>query len=92
MWERGDIYKANYEGWYCVDCEEYKDEADMEPGARPLRSCLPVGGLAAGDQKLCGEPATRCSAATPLPCGLPLGPHAAPACCGAAHGRSLPAC
>lgn len=33
VWERGDIYKANYEGWYCVDCEEYKDEADMDAGA-----------------------------------------------------------
>lgn len=30
VWERGDIYKAQYEGWYCVDCEEYKDEADMD--------------------------------------------------------------
>jgi len=33
VWERGDIYKANYEGWYCVDCEEYKDEGDMDAGA-----------------------------------------------------------
>jgi methionyl-tRNA synthetase len=31
VWERGDIYKASYEGWYCVDCEEYKDEAEMDP-------------------------------------------------------------
>ena len=30
VWERGDIYKASYEGWYCVDCEEYKDEAEMD--------------------------------------------------------------
>ena len=30
VWERGDIYKAKYEGWYCVDCEEYKDEAEMD--------------------------------------------------------------
>lgn len=22
--DAGDIYKANYEGYYCVDCEEYK--------------------------------------------------------------------
>lgn len=22
--EAGDIYKANYSGYYCVDCEEYK--------------------------------------------------------------------
>jgi len=30
VWDRGDIYKASYEGWYCVDCEEYKDEAEMD--------------------------------------------------------------
>ncbi|KAL4424484.1 hypothetical protein ABPG77_006793 [Micractinium sp. CCAP 211/92] len=30
VWQRGDIYKADYEGYYCVDCEEYKDEADMD--------------------------------------------------------------
>lgn len=29
-WENGDIYQAQYRGWYCVDCEEYKDEADMD--------------------------------------------------------------
>ncbi|KAG2446032.1 hypothetical protein HXX76_000634 [Chlamydomonas incerta] len=28
-WERGDIYAADYEGWYCVDCEEFKDEKEM---------------------------------------------------------------
>jgi methionyl-tRNA synthetase len=22
--EAGDIYKADYSGYYCVDCEEYK--------------------------------------------------------------------
>lgn len=26
-WERGDIYAADYEGWYCVDCEEFKVRA-----------------------------------------------------------------
>lgn len=30
VWSRGDIYKAQYHGWYCIDCEEYKDEADMD--------------------------------------------------------------
>ncbi|KAK9809086.1 hypothetical protein WJX72_009193 [[Myrmecia] bisecta] len=28
--QKGDIFKANYEGWYCVGCEEYKDEGDMD--------------------------------------------------------------
>jgi methionyl-tRNA synthetase len=27
---RGDIYKADYEGFYCVDCEEFKDEKEMD--------------------------------------------------------------
>ena len=30
VWEGGDIYKAQYQGYYCVDCEEYKDEAEMD--------------------------------------------------------------
>ncbi|KAF8062044.1 OVA1 [Scenedesmus sp. PABB004] len=30
VWERGDIYKAAYAGWYCVDCEEYKDEKELD--------------------------------------------------------------
>jgi methionyl-tRNA synthetase len=30
VWDNGDIYKANYKGWYCVGCEEYKDDADMD--------------------------------------------------------------
>ena len=28
--DRGDIYKADYEGFYCVDCEEFKDEKEMD--------------------------------------------------------------
>jgi methionyl-tRNA synthetase len=23
-WDKGDIYAADYEGYYCVDCEEFK--------------------------------------------------------------------
>eukprot|EP00884_Botryococcus_braunii_P015757 jgi/Botrbrau1/2865/Bobra.0036s0010.1 len=30
VWDNGDIYKANYKGWYCVGCEQYKDEEEME--------------------------------------------------------------
>ena len=30
VWAAGDIYKASYSGHYCVDCEEYKDEAEMD--------------------------------------------------------------
>ena len=31
---RGDIYKAKYEGYYCVDCEEYKDESEVRARGR----------------------------------------------------------
>eukprot|EP00850_Spirogloea_muscicola_P019358 SM000189S04075 [mRNA] locus=s189:66791:70607:- [translate_table: standard] len=31
--ERGDIYRAIYEGLYCVACEEYKDEKDLLEGS-----------------------------------------------------------
>ncbi|KAL7584444.1 hypothetical protein Lser_V15G44271 [Lactuca serriola] len=27
--ENGDIYRADYEGLYCVNCEEYKDEKEL---------------------------------------------------------------
>ncbi|MFT4282910.1 MAG: methionine--tRNA ligase [Candidatus Woesearchaeota archaeon] len=31
-YDKGDIYKANYEGLYCVDCEKYYDEKDLIDG------------------------------------------------------------
>ncbi|OWM70976.1 methionine--tRNA ligase, chloroplastic/mitochondrial [Punica granatum] len=34
---KGDIYKADYEGLYCVNCEEYKDEKDLLEN-----SCCPM--------------------------------------------------
>ncbi|WP_218081991.1 methionine--tRNA ligase [Anthocerotibacter panamensis] len=34
VWDRGDIYKARYEGLYCVDCEEFKDPKDLLPENR----------------------------------------------------------
>ncbi|XP_072972327.1 methionine--tRNA ligase, chloroplastic/mitochondrial [Typha angustifolia] len=39
----GDIYKADYEGLYCVNCEEYKDEKELlENNCCPmhLKPCL----------------------------------------------------
>lgn len=33
----GDIYKADYEGLYCVNCEEYKDPGDLLE-----KECCPV--------------------------------------------------
>ncbi|XXG44404.1 hypothetical protein AAC387_Pa01g4220 [Persea americana] len=40
----GDIYRADYEGLYCVNCEEYKDEKDLlENNCCPmhLKPCVP---------------------------------------------------
>jgi len=33
--ERGDIYLADFEGWYCEGCEEYKTEGDLVDGRCP---------------------------------------------------------
>jgi methionyl-tRNA synthetase len=36
VWERvhkkGDLYLGSYEGWYCVGCEVYYTEKELEPG------------------------------------------------------------
>ena len=32
VWRKGDVYKAAYEGWYCVGCEAYKDEEELTGG------------------------------------------------------------
>lgn len=40
----GDIYRADYEGLYCVNCEEYKDEKELlEDNCCPmhLKPCVP---------------------------------------------------
>ncbi|PKA49763.1 putative methionine--tRNA ligase [Apostasia shenzhenica] len=29
VFNNGDIYRANYEGLYCIGCEEYKDEKEL---------------------------------------------------------------
>ncbi len=28
-WEKGDIYLGQQQGWYCVECEEFKEERDL---------------------------------------------------------------
>jgi len=33
--ENGDFYKDEYEGWYCVGCEAFKTERDLEHGECP---------------------------------------------------------
>ncbi len=39
--KRGDIYKGNYEGLYCVGCEEYKTERDLVDGECPEHNKKP---------------------------------------------------
>jgi methionyl-tRNA synthetase len=36
----GDIYEGVYEGWYCVSCEEFKQEKDLVNGNCPLHPTL----------------------------------------------------
>ncbi|WP_298617587.1 class I tRNA ligase family protein, partial [uncultured Thermosynechococcus sp.] len=28
VWDSGDIYLGQQQGWYCVECEEFKDERE----------------------------------------------------------------
>jgi methionyl-tRNA synthetase len=35
-WEKGDIYKGFYEGYYCFGCEAYYTEKDLENGFCPI--------------------------------------------------------
>jgi methionyl-tRNA synthetase len=34
VWEAGDIYLSQQKGWYCVSCEEFKEERELLPGNR----------------------------------------------------------
>lgn len=37
VWDQGDIFIGRQQGWYCVACEEFKDEAELlEGGFCPL--------------------------------------------------------
>ena len=36
--DNGDIYEGEYEGWYCVSCEAFKQERDLVGGACPLHT------------------------------------------------------
>jgi len=38
--DAGDIYDGLYEGWYCVSCEEFKQEKDLVNGNCPLHPTL----------------------------------------------------
>lgn len=36
IYNKGDVYKAKYEGWYCIGCEKFLTETDMVDGHCPL--------------------------------------------------------
>jgi len=38
---RGGIYEGTYEGWYCVSCEAFKQEKDLEDDLCPLHKARP---------------------------------------------------
>jgi methionyl-tRNA synthetase len=31
VWDKGDIYLSQQQGWYCVECEEFKEVRDLLP-------------------------------------------------------------
>ena len=35
LYEKGDIYKGEYEGWYCTPCESFWTESQLEDGKCP---------------------------------------------------------
>jgi len=35
LYDRGEIYQANYDGWYCVPCERFWTEKDLSEGKCP---------------------------------------------------------
>jgi len=35
LYDKGDIYKGQYEGWYCVPCESFFTESQLEDGKCP---------------------------------------------------------
>ena len=37
----GDIYEGQYEGWYCVSCEAFKQEKDLVDGLCPIHRTKP---------------------------------------------------
>ncbi len=40
IYEKGDIYKGEYEGLYCVDCEAFYTEKDLNAGLCPVHGRL----------------------------------------------------
>lgn len=36
IYDKGDVYKAKYEGWYCIGCEKFLTETELVGGHCPL--------------------------------------------------------
>ena len=39
LYDRDEIYKADYDGWYCVTCERFYTEKDLDDGKCPEPGC-----------------------------------------------------
>jgi methionyl-tRNA synthetase len=39
--DAGDIYEGEYEGWYCVSCEAFKQDKDLVDGLCPIHRTKP---------------------------------------------------
>jgi methionyl-tRNA synthetase len=39
LYDRDEVYKADYDGWYCVGCERYFTEKDLVDGHCPEAGC-----------------------------------------------------
>jgi len=39
LYDRGEIYRAEYDGWYCTGCERFYTEKDITDGACPEPGC-----------------------------------------------------
>lgn len=42
LFDRGVIYKGEYEGWYCLGCEQFKNESDLVDGKCPEHQTTPT--------------------------------------------------
>jgi methionyl-tRNA synthetase len=40
LYDAGDVYEGTYEGWYCVSCEEFKQEKDLIDGHCPVHPTI----------------------------------------------------
>ncbi|MDP8218863.1 MAG: methionine--tRNA ligase [Candidatus Theseobacter exili] len=41
IYDKGDIYKGFYEGWYCVSCENFLQEKELDEGSCPVHKTKP---------------------------------------------------